>query len=56
MPIYNWFKSSKKGKKFASKDDLAGYLSKYYSQKQLEKMSEEEVLQKINDLVEQGAL
>ena len=57
MPIYNWFKSEvKKGKKFASKDDLAGYLSKYYSQKQIEKMSEEEVLQKINDLVEQGAL
>ena len=56
MPIYNWFKSEvKKGKKFASKDDLAGYLSKYYSQKQIEKMSEEEVLQKINDLVEKSS-
>ena len=57
MPIYNWFKSEvKKGKKFASKDDLAGYLSKYYSQKQLDKMSEAEILEKINELVEQGAL
>tara|TARA_B100000029_G_scaffold114628_1_gene107141 strand:+ start:2291 stop:2581 length:291 start_codon:yes stop_codon:yes gene_type:complete len=58
MPFYEWYKSKKKdaGMKLASKDDLAGFLSRFFSQKQIQEMSEQEIEDKLQELIEQGVI
>jgi hypothetical protein len=57
-PLGNWWqKVSKENKKeIASVDDVAPYLSKYFSTKELEAMSEAEMLQKLQELIEKGVI
>ena len=52
-----WLKTSKEKKKeIASVDDVAPYLSKYFSTKELEAMSEAEMLQKLQELIDKGVI
>jgi len=55
MPIYEWWRSKAKTKeniKLASVDDIAPYLSEFFSQKQLNEMTEPEMLKKLEELLE----
>ena len=56
-PILEWWKASKdKVTQVASIDDLAPFLSQYYSQKQLLEMSETEIEKALQDLLDKGVL
>lgn len=58
-PILEWWKSNKDkfvNKQIASVDDLAGYLTNFYSEKQLMNMSEQEIEQILQDLLEKGQI
>ena len=58
-PIFDWYKGKlEKGEniKMASIDDIAPYLSKFYSEKQLDGMSEKEMLEKLEELIINKAL
>ena len=54
-PIFEWWKSKAdngENIKMASVDDIAPYLSKFFSAKQLEAMTEKEMLDKLQELIE----
>ena len=56
-----WLKTNKEftkesKKELASIDDLAPYLSKFYSEKQINAMSEAEMLEKLQDLIDKGVI
>ena len=54
-PIFEWWKSkvdNGENIKMASVDDIAPYLSKFFSAKQLEAMTEKEMLDKLQELIE----
>ena len=56
-PILEWWKASKdKVTQVASIDDLAPFLSQFYSQKQLLEMSETEIEKALQDLLDKGVL
>ncbi len=58
-PIFDWYKGKlEKGEniKMASVDDIAPYLSKFYSEKQLDGMTEKEMLEKLEELIINKAL
>ena len=57
MPLYDWYKSNKKEfKQVASIDDIGPFLTKFVSEKQLRKMSESEVENLLQDLLDRGLL
>ena len=56
-PIMQWWKAKNKNKKssrteYVRVDDIAPYLSKFFSNKQLDAMSEEEMLIELQKLIE----
>jgi len=56
-PILDWYKTSKdKFKQVVSVDDLAPFLSQFYSQKELLNMTELEVEHALQDLLDKGVL
>jgi len=58
-PILEWWQKSKgkiKNKQIVSIDDLAPYLSNFFSQKQLSSMTEEEMQIRLQQLLEQGLI
>ena len=58
-PILEWWYKSKgkiKNKQIVSIDDLAPYLSNFFSQKQLSSMTEEEMQIRLQQLLEQGLI
>ena len=59
MPIYDWYKSKKEEKggimEIASKKDLAGFLTNFFSEKQIEEMSEKEFEKALQELIDQGS-
>ena len=59
MPIYDWYKSKKEEKgimEIASKKDLAGFLTNFFSEKQIEEMSEKEFEKALQELIDQGVI
>ena len=59
MPIYDWYKSKKEEKgimEIASKKDLAGFLTNFFSEKQIEEMSEKEFEKSLQELIDQGVI
>lgn len=58
-PLNNWHKANKdkyKNKKIASVEDLAPYLTNFYSEKQLMQMSEEEIKNILQELLDKGMI
>ena len=56
-PILEWWKTHKdETKNLASVDDIAPFLSQFYSEKQLLEMSETEIESVLQDLLEKGVL
>ncbi|MDA1338252.1 MAG: hypothetical protein O2871_02720 [bacterium] len=61
-PIDLWFKKTNKEftieskKELASVDDVAPYLSKFYSERQIKAMSEAEMLEKLQELIDKGVI
>lgn len=57
MPLHDWYKSNKDSfTKVASVDELGPFLTKYYSEKELRKMTDEEIESLLQDLLEKGLL
>jgi len=56
-PILEWWKTHKdETKNLASVDDIAPFLSQFYSEKQLLEMNETEIESVLQDLLEKGVL
>jgi hypothetical protein len=58
-PLNNWHKANRdkyKNKKIASVEDLAPYLTNFYSEKELLQMSEEEIKNILQDLLDKGLI
>jgi hypothetical protein len=58
-PLSNWHKANKgkyKNKKIASVEDLAPYLTNFYTEKQLMQMSEEEIKNILQELLNKGLI
>ena len=58
-PLNNWHKANGdkyKNKKIASVEDLAPYLTNFYSEKELLQMSEEEIKNILQDLLDKGLI
>ena len=58
-PILQWYKANVerfKNPDFASADQLGPYLTQYYSEKQLSKMTEKDILKALDELLEAGVL
>ena len=57
MPLHDWYKSNKDSfTKVASVEELGPFLTKYYSEKELRKMTDEEIESLLQDLLEKGLL